>query len=133
MGRKKAGIDDLFILTATVFAVGLSVTVLILASDGLGVSGVLTLRRADAIQKGYYASNFLYILTIGFAKLSLISFFYSVHHQRAQRRAVLAIGFFILAWTLASLAAIAFQCGLPKPWEIFTLHCYNTVSRTMLE
>jgi hypothetical protein len=144
VGRKKADIDDLFILTATVrkhidtaldpvnmfqiFAIGLSVTVLILASDGLGVSSILTLRKADAIQKGYYASDFLYILTIGFAKLSLVSFFYSVHHQRGQRRAVLAIGIFILTWTLASLAVVAFQCGLPKPWEILTLHCYNIVS-----
>ncbi|OAF99950.1 uncharacterized protein CC84DRAFT_1129779 [Paraphaeosphaeria sporulosa] len=124
--RRKAGIDDLFMLTATIFAVGLSVTVLILASDGLGVLDVLTVRKADLIQKGYYASEFLYILTIGFAKLCLVSFFYSVsHHQRGQRRAVLAIGIFILAWTLASLAAVAFQCGLPKPWEILTLHCYN--------
>ena len=113
--------------TSQVFAVGLSVTVLILASDGLGVLGVLTLRRADAIQKGYYASDFLYVLTLGFAKLSLVSFFYSVHHQRGQRRAVLAIGIFIIAWTLASLAAVAFQCGLPKPWEVLTLHCYNLV------
>ncbi|KAF2438092.1 hypothetical protein P171DRAFT_437174 [Karstenula rhodostoma CBS 690.94] len=123
--RRKTGIDDLFMLTSTVFAVALSVTVLILASDGLGVLGVLTIRRADAIQKGYYASDFLYILTIGFAKLALVSFFYNVHHQRGQRRAVLAIGIFILAWTLASLVAVAFQCGLPKPWEILTLHCYN--------
>lgn len=118
----------IFVNLSQVFAVGLSVTILILASDGLGVLAVLTLRRADAIQKGYYASNFLYILTLGFAKLSLVSFFYSVHHQRGQRRAVLAIGIFILAWTLASLAAVAFQCGLPKPWEVLTLHCYNIVS-----
>lgn len=40
---------------------------------------------------------------------------------------MLAIGVFIFAWTLASLAAVAFQCGLPKPWEVFTLHCYNIV------
>ncbi|KAF9729668.1 hypothetical protein PMIN04_011227 [Paraphaeosphaeria minitans] len=124
--RSKAGIDDLFMLTATVFAVGLSVTALILASDGLGVLDVLTVRKADLVQKGYYASEFFYILTLGFAKLSLVTFFYSMsHHQRGQRRAVLAISIFILAWTLASLAAVAFQCGLPKPWEVLTLHCHN--------
>lgn len=94
---------------------------------------VLTVRKADLIQKGYYASEFLYILTIGFAKLSLVAFFYSVYHQRGQRRAVLAIGIFIFAWTLASIAAVAFQCGLPKPWETLTLHCYNIVSRTISE
>lgn len=110
------------------FLIGLSVTLLALASSGLGVSGVLTLRRANTIQKALYASNFFYVLTLGFAKLSLLSFFYSVYHQRGQRRAVLAIGIFILAWTIASLATVAFQCGLPKPWEVLTLHCFNVVS-----
>ena len=122
-----------FVDVSQVFAVGLSVTGLILASHGLGVIDVLTIRKADAIQKAYYASEYLYILTIGFAKLSLVSFFYSVHHQRGQRRAVLAIGIFIFAWTLASLATVAFQCGLPKPWEVLTLHCYNIVSLTVFE
>ena len=110
------------------FAIGLSVTLLALASSGLGVSGPLTLRRADTIQKTLYASNFFYVLTLGFAKLSLLSFFYSIYHQRGQRRVVLAIGIFILAWTIASLATVAFQCGLPKPWEVLTLHCFNVVS-----
>ena len=79
--------------------------------------------------KTYYASDFLYISTLGFAKLSLIYFFYSIHVQRGQRRFALAFALFILAWTFASLAAVAFQCGLPKPWEMLTLHCYSTVSR----
>ncbi|KAJ4299040.1 hypothetical protein N0V90_004284 [Kalmusia sp. IMI 367209] len=122
----KAGIDDFFILAATIFAVGLSVTVLILASDGLGVLGILTIKRANTIMKGYYASDFLYVSSLCFAKLSLMSLFYGVLHKPGQRRLVLGIGIFILAWTLASLAAVAFQCGLPRPWEILTLHCFNT-------
>ncbi|CAI6331694.1 unnamed protein product [Periconia digitata] len=124
---RKFAIDDLFILAATIFAAGLTVTALRLASDGLGVdSGSLTVRRAYVLMKAYYASNFLYIASLGFAKLSLVVFFYKIHQvQRTQRRVVLGFGIFILAWTVASLVAIAFQCGLPQPWEMFSLHCYD--------
>ncbi|KAF2679767.1 hypothetical protein K458DRAFT_393607 [Lentithecium fluviatile CBS 122367] len=123
---QKVTIDDLFILLATVFAICLSITSLILASDGIGVFDDLTLKRANALMKAYYASNFLYIATIGLAKLSLITFFYRDHNQRNQHRYVLGFGIFVLAWTLISIVAVAFQCGLPKPWEVFTLHCYNS-------
>lgn len=110
----------------------MSVAIIILASDGLGILGVLTVKRATAIQKGYYASNFLYISTLCFAKLSLLSFFYGIHHQRGQRRIVATMAIFVIAWTLASLGAVAFQCGLPKPWEVFTLHCFNVVSSQVI-
>jgi hypothetical protein len=78
--------------------------------------------------KAYYASNILYILTIGSTKLSLVNFFYSDRTQARQRRCILGFGIFVLAWTLISVIAVAFQCGLPRPWEILTLHCYNSVS-----
>ncbi|PVI00810.1 hypothetical protein DM02DRAFT_526173 [Periconia macrospinosa] len=131
---RKFAIDDLLILAATVslaiiFAVGLSVTALRLASDGLGVFGLLTLRRANNLQQAYYASNLLYIASLGFAKLSLIVFFYKIYQvQRTQRRVVLGLGIFILGWIIASLVTIAFQCGFTRPWEMFTLHCYDIVS-----
>ncbi|KAF2258221.1 hypothetical protein CC78DRAFT_587384 [Lojkania enalia] len=118
--------DDLLIFLATIFAVGLSITTLILASNGLGILGTLTLRRANTIMKGYYASDFLYVLSICSAKLSLVAWFYDIGIQRMQRRIVQGFGIFIFAWTLASLIAVAFQCGLPKPWEVMTLHCYNS-------
>ena len=115
------------------FAVGLSIACIILASNGLGSNdfgalGVLTLKKANRIQKVYYASELLYVSTLGFSKLSLLSFFYGIYHQRGQRRIVLAIGIFVSVCTLALLATVAFQCGLPKPWEILTLRCFNTVS-----
>jgi len=78
--------------------------------------------------KAYYASNFLYITSIGLTKLSLINFFYGDRAQSKQGRWIFGFGIFVLAWTLISVIAVAFQCGLPRPWEVFTLHCYNSVS-----
>jgi hypothetical protein len=140
----KLAINDIFILLATVgyspehvsshtnhsqiFAIGVSTASLILASDGLGVSGPVTVKRANALMKAYYASNLLYIASIGFTKLSLVNFFYGDRAQIKQGRWILGFGIFVLAWTLISVIAVAFQCGLPRPWELLTLHCYNSVS-----
>ncbi|CAO2647581.1 Nn.00g085030.m01.CDS01 [Neocucurbitaria sp. VM-36] len=124
---RRVAIDDLLILLATVFAIGLSVTTFILASEGLGDFGFLTLERADSLMKGYYASEFLYISAICFAKLSLLVIFYNiVVVQRLQRRCVLGFGIVIFVWTIASLLAVAFQCEFPRPWETMTLRCFNS-------
>jgi hypothetical protein len=82
--------------------------------------------------KGYYASELLYTSSICFSKLSLLYLFYMiVAGRRTQRRVVLAFGGFILAWSLSSLVVIAFQCQLPRPWEMMTLRCFNTVRVTV--
>ena len=101
---------------------------LILARKGLGVHGTLTIGRANDLMKGYYTSDFFYITSLCFAKLALVAYFYSLVVQRAQRRLVLGLGLLICVWTTCSLAAVAFRCELPRPWEIFTLKCYNIVS-----
>ncbi|KAF2635596.1 hypothetical protein P280DRAFT_191612 [Massarina eburnea CBS 473.64] len=125
--KRKLEIDDLLTVIATIFAIGLSITTLILASDGLGDVVPLTVRRANDIMKAYYASNFLYIATLGFAKLALVDFFYKIHKvQQTHRRLIFWFGIFIFAWTFACLVAVAFQCGLPHPWEVLTLHCYDS-------
>ncbi|KAH7127207.1 hypothetical protein B0J11DRAFT_505914 [Dendryphion nanum] len=125
MQNKKVTVDDVFIFLATTFAIGLSVTTLVLASQGLGVREQLTTPRANILMKAHYASDFLYVLSICFPKLTLVAFFHRIVVQRAERRITQVFGIFIIAWTLASLAAVAFQCSLPRPWEMMTLRCYN--------
>jgi hypothetical protein len=79
--------------------------------------------------KGYYASEIVYVAAIGFAKLSILVLFYNiVVTQRIVRRAVTSFGVVVLAWTVASVIAIAFQCGLPRPWGISGSRCFNLVS-----
>jgi hypothetical protein len=79
--------------------------------------------------KGYYASEFLYISSICFSKLSVLVVLYTVvAAQRTYRRLVLGFGAFISAWSVVSIIVVAFQCQLPRPWEMMTLRCFNTVS-----
>jgi hypothetical protein len=78
--------------------------------------------------KGYYASEFLYISSLCFSKLSLLVIFYTVVAvQRTNRLLVSAFGAFIVVWSLVSLLVVAFQCEFPRPWELMTLRCFNTV------
>jgi hypothetical protein len=87
--------------------------------------------QADSLMKGYYASEFLYISAVSLPKLSILILFYNiVAVQRWYRRFVIGFGTFIVAWCISSLAAVAIQCKLPRPWEMLTLRCFNTVSDT---
>jgi len=78
--------------------------------------------------KGYYASELLYISSLCFSKLSIIVLFYNVVVLRTHRFFVFGFGICIFTWSVASAAAVALQCELPKPWEMMTLRCFNTVS-----
>jgi hypothetical protein len=110
------------------FAIGLFITVYILATKGLGISGPTTDERLNILMKGYYASEFLYISSLCFSKLTLLVLFHViVAGQRTLRRLVLGFGALISIWTIASIAAVALQCQLPRPWEMMTLRCFNTV------
>ena len=40
-------------------------------------------------------------------------------------RIYLAVGLFNVAWTIFSVLALAFQCGLPRPWEYTPQRCSN--------
>jgi hypothetical protein len=88
----------------------------------------LTVQRAEALMKGYYASEFLYISSLCFSKLSLVVLFYAVVvSQRTHRRVVLGFGMLLIIWSIVSVIAVALQCQLPRPWQMMTLRCFNTV------
>ncbi|KAH7069762.1 hypothetical protein BKA63DRAFT_88512 [Paraphoma chrysanthemicola] len=124
---RKLCLDDFFMAAASASAIGMYIIVLILANKGLGVFGHLTVKRADVLMKGYYASDFLYVTSICFSKLSLLALLYNVvATQRLYRRAILGFGAFVVLWSLTSVFVVAFQCELPRPWESMTLRCFNT-------
>lgn len=125
--RRRFAIDDAFALTATAFAVGLSITAIVLASLGLGVQETLTTKRANMFMKGHYASELLYILATCFSKLSILVIFYTgFEKMQAHRRSVFTFGCFIFAWSIASILAVAVQCALPRPWNKMTFQCFDT-------
>ncbi|KAH7074235.1 hypothetical protein FB567DRAFT_553707 [Paraphoma chrysanthemicola] len=124
---QKLCLDDLFMAAASASAIAIYIIVIVLANKGLGVFGLLTVKRADILMKGYYASDFLYVTSICFSKLSLLALLYNVvAAQRLYRRMILGFGAFVFLWGLTSVLVVAFQCELPRPWEMMTLRCFNT-------
>ncbi|KAG9187526.1 hypothetical protein G6011_05397 [Alternaria panax] len=123
---RKLAIDDLFILLAFSFGIGLSAIAVVLSFKSLGTVNPSSLDQTDLLMKGYYASEILYMAAIGFTKLSILVLFYNVvMMQRIIRRIVIAFGILILVWTIASVVTIAFQCELPRPWDMGSLQCSN--------
>ncbi|EMD88719.1 hypothetical protein COCHEDRAFT_1109052, partial [Bipolaris maydis C5] len=126
---RKVGLDDSFILIASIFAISLSATVLILTANGRATSFSLTFSQADILSKGYYTSELFYVSGVCFSKLSILVLFFNIVASRQfLRRIVLALGIFISTWTLVSLVTVAFQCELPRPWKTTSPHCLNFVS-----
>jgi hypothetical protein len=58
------------------------------------------------------------------AKASFIAFTHAInpHRQRTRRHTILSI---TTIWLVYSLFAIAFQCGLPDPWDYSGTRCHH--------
>lgn len=122
--------DRVLRLNSQIFAIALSVTTSLLAFKGLGYPGPLAIERASVLMKGNYASDFLYISSLYFSKISLLLFFYTVLSVvRMHQKAIAGFATFVSFWSIASIVAIAFQCRLPTTWESSSLRCFNTVSK----
>ena len=99
------------------FAIGYTGAVSSQVTNGLG-SPVNSISHASyvAFQKVGYSSFFLYILAINTAKLTTLYLLYTLTPQRCHRRPIVAVGGFILLWTVGTILGIAFQCSLPSPY-----------------
>lgn len=59
----------------------------------------------------------LYIATLGFAKLSIISLLMMLTASKLHRNLGLALACFIALWAVFSICVSAFQCGTIEPWR----------------
>ena len=85
-----------------------------------------------ALSQGEYANKLLFIATLGFAKLSIISLLMILTASDLHRNLGLALTGFIALWGVLSVFVTAFQCGTVEPWRfIGTEHCLDLV-RCML-
>jgi hypothetical protein len=73
-------------------------------------------------------NTILYLLTLSLNKTStllLIARLVGVKLHLVFIRVVSAV---VLLWTVGSVFAVAFQCGVPRPWESLGGKCFNRVS-----
>ena len=68
----------------------------------------------------------MYIFAICTTKLTTLTLLYNLTPLRSHRRPIVITGSFILAWTIATILANAFQCAMPRPY-LYTSssHCIS--------
>ncbi|USP73548.1 hypothetical protein yc1106_00822 [Curvularia clavata] len=116
-------------LTITSIASGAAISTQV--QNGLG-RDIASLTEGDlmAYRKAEYANGMLYIATLGFAKLSIISLIMILTASKSHRHLGLGFAAFMVLWAAFSICVLAFQCGTTHPWRLLgdKEMCFNIVS-----
>ncbi|KAI0468729.1 hypothetical protein F4859DRAFT_490137 [Xylaria cf. heliscus] len=120
--------DNTLMLLAYVTAVGQSVTFVVPGSSIFGSDKELRSATEDDLRVGMkiqYAGDLLFILALGFAKLSVCASLFEFSPNRTHRRINSVLIIIIIFWILSSELGTAFQCGSRHPWEQGRASCIN--------
>lgn len=124
------GADDAVILLALTTALGEVIAILLSVNHGLGIrTGLLSAAQLASVQKGVYAACLLYILTLTLGKASTLLLLHRLTISPPHKLTVAITAGAILVWTFVALFGAAFQCHLPRPWNVQSGHCFDVVSR----
>lgn len=74
----------------------------------------------------------LYILSLACSKLSLVVFIRNLTPIAKDKRLALIVEAVIGVWTVVAIFGTAFQCSLPRAWDIWHGKCFNIVSSACL-
>ncbi|PWY87967.1 hypothetical protein BO94DRAFT_534972 [Aspergillus sclerotioniger CBS 115572] len=77
------------------------------------------------MQKAFLAMEVFYMLTLTLGKLSVMVLFYSLLSSTGRSGPVLVAMGVLLAWTLAMIFVICFQCHLPDVWNLTEGTCLD--------
>ncbi|KAF2192857.1 hypothetical protein K469DRAFT_729949 [Zopfia rhizophila CBS 207.26] len=124
--RYKFGLDDVFIILATLFSVSHTVAVSIEAMHALG-QHITTLDRAQIriFQKTEYASCILYIANLGCARISVCLLIKRILPGKLAKTFAMGFAIFSFIWTIIGVLVTAFPCRLPRPWDFYGNKCYK--------
>ena len=125
------GPDDYVLCAATIFAIIQSSIIFGACAKGLGKSvNILSDEAQVEVQKMYYTSNLFFILAIGAGKASVIFFLSRISRMKQHRIVFNIANAVILAWTVASIFALAIQCDSAHPWISIGEDCSGAVRHT---
>ncbi|KYG42582.1 hypothetical protein M433DRAFT_26790 [Acidomyces richmondensis BFW] len=124
---RQPGVDDVLVTIAMLFGVGEVVAISLAANDGLGRRAeLLDSAQIKNVQKRLYASSILYVVTLAFAKASIVILMSRLFVEKRHVTVNRILSAALLVWSLAAIFGAAFQCGLPHPWRYFAQTCSNT-------
>ncbi|KAF2014376.1 hypothetical protein BU24DRAFT_463171 [Aaosphaeria arxii CBS 175.79] len=116
--RRRMDIDDAFVVAALLTSIGSGIAVSVQVSNGLGRTiSSLQASQVGTYEKAEYANRLLYIATLAFAKLSIISLLMILTAADLHRRFCYSMTAVIALWGVVSVFVGAFQCGIDEPWR----------------
>ncbi|KAI1251358.1 hypothetical protein MGN70_005926 [Eutypa lata] len=124
--RMPVALEDLLFLSAFLFAVAESVTMVIPASNILG-------KDSDQVPedellgglKAQYARDILFVLSLSMSKLSTCQNIFILSPSDLHRLLSRIIAWIVGLWLVVCILATSFQCGVQGPWMQGEGHCLN--------
>ncbi|GKZ82015.1 hypothetical protein AnigIFM56816_006545 [Aspergillus niger] len=118
--------DDGTISLALIFAVAQCAVILVGTEHGLGKRKLgLNDREVHTIEKALYSSNILYVLALSLAKISVLLLLNKLSVNRWHKKISFWTSVLVGIWTVPVFFTLAFQCGVPEPWDASNGHCIN--------
>ena len=81
----------------------------------------------NLLRQAEYTSEFFYIISICLARTAVLQFLATVARSNTLIALTKGVVGFNLIWAITAVIAIAFQCRLPRPWEVSSGRCFNQV------
>lgn len=86
----------------------------------------IILTKAEILQT-LYASDILYVVTHGLAKISVLQLLERLAVVKWHQKVAKSTSIFIGAWMLVSVLVLALRCGVSHPWTMDSRKCINMV------
>ncbi|PQE08103.1 integral membrane protein [Rutstroemia sp. NJR-2017a BVV2] len=125
---KALQLQDHLVSISLLFAIAQSIAVAVQCANGYGQQiSTLSDRKEKRVLEAGYAADLLFIASLCFVKLSIVSFIDDLTPVARQRLASRSIGVVVALWTISSLFSSAFQCSLPRPWDSINGSCFDRI------
>ncbi|MCJ1451252.1 hypothetical protein MMC28_001588 [Mycoblastus sanguinarius] len=118
--------DDCIILAAMVTAVCSIVATSEQVAAALGQHAKdLSTSQIEKYQKAEYTAQILYLSSLGLAKTGSAIFMKTLARTAINRALINGMASLNIAWVLAGVIGIAFQCQIAHTWAILSNQCFN--------
>ncbi|CAG8979943.1 hypothetical protein HYALB_00013367 [Hymenoscyphus albidus] len=127
---RRLALDDYCIILSTLFAIGTTASLSVGVSNGLGMLAweLGTRSQTEKIQKAVYSANILFVLSQGFAKLSMAIFIRTITPNELHRSFAIYICFAVTVWMINAVFGLVFQCHMPAVWNSLENVCTNRLA-----
>ncbi|CAK42734.1 uncharacterized protein An16g01170, partial [Aspergillus niger] len=123
-------VDEIAIATIylMIFAVAQCAVILVGTEHGLGKRKLsLNDTEVQILEKVLYSSNILYVLALNLAKISVLLLLNRLAVNRWHKKILFWTSVLVGIWTVPVFFTLAFQCGVPEPWDASNGHCIDII------